>query len=330
MSFDFDAAVVAPFRMQPGLRRMPPDSLHLTPSALASTGGRDHADGRSTRHLHEKLAVLWAYPWQALLLRPSFNPDPALDALARHAATEHPLAWQCRPNEWIALLLGHGVDVDGQVIQNNSAWPEVGALLRQLPIQWRRAALLCLAFEEDFAIVDASDGSIPWLAVALPSGWAPEHKVGRHIAEVHAPVADNRLIVQASEHLLRLVTGQARWERFVWTLTPHPRLHAHPDRIDPQRWPTAASADDLATLAWWRTERQTFIPVPGLQQAIFTIRVNTQSLATAINTANRAQRVHQALLSMSDAVLHYRHLSAVRAGLLEWLAQRADPALGRP
>ena len=35
-------------------------------------------------------------------------------------------------------------------------WPEIGTLLRQTPPAWRRAVLLSLAFEEDFAVLDAT------------------------------------------------------------------------------------------------------------------------------------------------------------------------------
>ena len=49
MSFDFDAAVTAPFRIQPGLRRLAPGALHLTPLDPGS------------RQQREKLAVLSAF-----------------------------------------------------------------------------------------------------------------------------------------------------------------------------------------------------------------------------------------------------------------------------
>jgi len=54
--------------------------------------------------------------------------------------------------------------------------------VRGLPPAWRLAALVALAFAEDFAVLDGRDGTIPWLAVALPSFWAPERKVGRAFA----------------------------------------------------------------------------------------------------------------------------------------------------
>lgn len=320
MAFDFDTAVQAPFRMQPGLRRLPPGDTQLTPSAVPQRG--------AARHLREKLAVLWAYSPQALLAQPGFDAQAALGALAQHAATEHPEAWRVDGGHWTAPWLGWSVDADGHAQgRPDSGWPELGAFLQSLPAAWRRPALLSLAFAEDFAIVDAATGSIPWLAVALPSMWAPEDKVGRRFAEVHAPVADNRLIVNASEHLVRLVTGPERWERFVWTITAHPRLHAHPQRVDPARWPAGITAEQLPALTWWRTERQTFIPAPQADgspgQAVFTILVDTQPLARAIDTPQRAARLHEAIASMSDAVLAYRGLSAVREPLLRWLNGRA-------
>jgi hypothetical protein len=180
--------------------------------------------------------------------------------------------------------------------------------------------LLSLAFAEDFAVLDGRDATIPWLAVALPSHWAPEHKVGRPFVEVHAPVADNRLITGTASHLAKLVTGAERWERFVWTIARHPRLHAHPDRVDPAPWPAHLQGDALAAQAWWRTEHQTFIPVDGHLQAVFTIHVEVQPLCVALADGTRKAQVHDALASMSDAELDYRGLKPVRDRLLHWLA----------
>ena len=324
MSFDFDTAVQAPFRMQPGLRRLPVGAHQLTPSAVPQRG--------AARHLREKLAVRWAFPQQSLLCVAGFDTAPALSVLAQQAATEHPDAWQIDGGPcdgcWSATWLGWRVDSSGQAsADRGTGWPEIGPFLQSLPATWRQTALLSLAFAEDFAIVDANSGTLPWLAVALPSMWAPEDKIGRHFTEVHAPVAENRLIVDASAHLLRLVTGPQRWERFVWTVTAHPRLHAHPQRVDPARWPAGVTAEQLPQLSWLRTERQTFIPVPDARQAVFTICVDTQALSRAIDSAERAAKLHAAIASMSDAVLAYRGLSGIREPLLQWLDQRATGRL---
>jgi len=310
MAFDFDAAVSAPFRMQPGLRRLAAGSPQLTPLEPGS------------RHQREKLAVLSAFWTQALLVRPGFDAGPSLAALCLHAADEHPDAWDWDGARALALRLGTAVGVDGRIEQTAPGrfflGDEVSRCLRGLPAAWRLAGLLSLAFAEDFAVVDGNDGSIPWLAVALPSHWAPEDKVGRHFAEVHAPVADGELLRKAGDALLRLVSGGDRWERFVWNVTDQPRLHAHPTRVDRERWLHTAVAD-----AWWRTERQTFLPLPQRRQAVFTIHVEVQRLAAAIDTPARAAALHAAISSMSAAVLAYRGLTTVRAPLLDWLAARS-------
>ena len=331
MSFDFDAGVPLPHRMQPGLRRLAPGAVQLTPTAVANRG--------LARHLREKLAVLWAFRDQALLTTPGFDAGPALRALASHAAAEHPQALQLLGglmnspasglpgDHWHAPGLGWALDADDQPHDIGTAWPEIGSLLREMPSIWRRAALLSLAFAEDFAVLNAATGTLPWLAVALPSMWAPELKIGRSFAEVHAPVADHRLIVGAAAQLMTLVSGPEKWERFVWTLTAHPRLHGHPQRVDPARWAPGLDDDQLAAQTWWRTERQTFIPVAAearaTRQAVFTILVQVTPLTQAFEAAAQAARVHDALASMSDAVLAYRGLTVTRPALLRWLARRA-------
>ena len=309
MAFDFDAAVSAPFRMQPGLRRLAAGSPQLTPLALGS------------RHQREKLAVLSAFWPQALVAMPGFDAGPALAALCRHAAAERPEAWDWDGARAEARRLGTAVRADGEIEQTSPGrfglGDEISRCLQGLPAAWRLAGLLSLAFAEDFAVVNGRDGTIPWLAVALPSHWAPEDKIGRHFAAVHAPVADSELLRKAGDSLMRLVTGAERWERFVWNVTDQPRLHAHPARVDSRRWQHTAVSD-----AWWRTERQTFMPVPGQRQAVFTIHVEVQRLADAIDTPARAAALHAAIASMSDAVLAYRGLTAVREPLLAWLAAR--------
>ncbi len=308
--FDFDAAVTAPFRMQPGLRKLAEGAQQLTPLQPGQ------------RHYREKLAVLSAYAPLVLQAAAGFDAQPALAALCRHAAAEHPLAWAW--DGQLANALALGVAVDGDTVLHTpdgrfGAAAEVADCLRQLPAGWRLAGLLSLAFAEDFAIVDAHSTQLPWLAVVLPSFWAPADKVGRPFAEVHQPVADGQLVVQAAAALTRLVTGPARWERFVWTITPHNRLHALPQHVAPDRW-----AGVPVQQAWWRTERQTFIPVPELAQAVFTIHVDVQPLQQALAAPGRAERLHAALHSMSDAVLDYRGLQGVQPALLRWLASLAE------
>lgn len=312
MAFDF-STVTAPFRMQPGLRRLASGASQLTPLVWGDTA------------LTEKLDVLTRHPTRALLVEPGFDAEPAVAALFRHAQSEHPTAFTLDAHaRWRAPRLGWSVGDAGSVLGDGP--PAIGDCLRALPAAWRTTGLLALAFAEDFALLDGASGCVPWLAVCLPSHWAPEQKIGRHFTQIHAPVADNKVLLAASEHLLRLVTGAERWERFVWTITSDPALNRHPARGPAAAWPATADPAQLAAASWFRTERQTFIPTPDRCEAIFTIHVETRPLADALPTTAHALQLHDALASMSPQVLAYRNLAGVQARLLAWLADRARSA----
>ena len=313
MNFDLEAAVVSPFRMQPGLRRLQPSARHLTPLAPGC------------RHQREKLAVLSAFAPQALVCAPGFDAAPALHRLCERAALEYPRAFAWDGRQATALQLGVAV-ADGEVREIGAGsfglGDEIGRCLAGLAPQWRLTGLLALSFAQDLAVVTGDTGRVPWMGVALPSHWDPAEKIGRHFNEIHAPVADPQLLLAAGERLMKLVCGEEPLERFVWNVTSHPRLHAHPARVDPVRWPRGA-ATDFAQEAWWRTERQTFLPVSEFGQAIFTIEVEVQPLAQALRSPAQAQALHAAVASMSDAVLAYRSLQPVRGALLRWLEATA-------
>jgi heme-dependent oxidative N-demethylase alpha subunit-like protein len=314
MSFDF-SLVQAPFRMQPGLRRRAAGAASLTPNAPGS------------RHLREKTAVLGSFADQALLTSAGFDEPAALHAVAAEAARACPGAFlvETRPDGDLRMAAPRiGWSLDGGEPRGTGD-PAIGAVLAALPRAQRPSALLSLAFAEDFAVIDGASAAIPWLAVCLPSRWAPEEKIGRHFAEVHAPVADNAVLIAAGASLARLVTGAEQWERFVWTITADPRLHQHPGR-GRQDWPDGrlADAEALARQAFFRSEHQTFIPIAARAQAIFTIKVDSVPLAAAVTHGDDAGRLHDAILSMSPAVLAYRGLDRARDRLLAWLADRAS------
>jgi dimethylamine monooxygenase subunit A len=204
------------------------------------------------------------------------------------------------------------------------AQPAIEAILEQARAEGLPAAEpVELAFEEDFAVLDGDSTTLPWLCVCVPSHWAPEDKLGLAFSAVHAPVADNATLLATSRQLVQLVTGGDCFERFVWTLTPSGRHDQHPRRQPRAPWPDPADPEAFARQCFLRTERQTFFPIPGRRQAVFTIRVTLQPLPEAVRTRDEAQRLHDALASMSEAVLGYKNLAAAKAPLLAWLAERA-------
>ncbi|QJW84810.1 DUF3445 domain-containing protein [Ramlibacter terrae] len=115
-----------------------------------------------------------------------------------------------------------------------------------------------LAFEQDFALLEAAGTTLPWLCVCVPSHWAPEEKVGLPFTSVHAPVADNQLLLAAARQLTQLVTGGGCWERWVWTVTPGASHDQHPVRQPRTPRPGTQDPEDFARHCFLRAERQTF------------------------------------------------------------------------
>ena len=177
-----------------------------------------------------------------------------------------------------------------------------------------------LAYEQDFALLDGDSGTLKWLCVCVPSHWAPEDKIGLDFAAVHAPVADNKLLISSAGQLVKLATSGECWERFVWTITPSGRYDQHPRRHAREPWPDTPDPAQFARGLWLRAERQTFFPVPGARQSVFTIRVMLQPLPEAVAAPGAARKLHDALASMSEAVLAYKGLAPARDRLLAWLA----------
>lgn len=181
-----------------------------------------------------------------------------------------------------------------------------------------------IAYEQDFAVLDGETGKLQWLCVCVPSHWAPEDKIGLDFGAVHMPVADNKLLVGASSHLVKLATSGECWERFVWTVSPSGRYDQHPRRHPREPWPDAANVEAFGDACWLRWERQSFFPVgAGTQQAVFAIRVMLQPLREAVAPAGTARKLHDSIASMTPAVLEYKGLAPAREPLLAWLSHRA-------
>ncbi|MGE4242575.1 heme-dependent oxidative N-demethylase subunit alpha family protein [Ramlibacter sp.] len=243
-----------------------------------------------------------------------FRMQPGLRKLARGAARLTPLAPASALRAEKQRVLEAGAS--RLAVPGFDAAPALEAIHDVHPYD----GPLELAFEEDFAVLDGADTTLPWLCVCVPSHWAPEEKIGLPFAAVHAPVADNATLLAASRQLVRLATSGDEFERFVWTVTPSGRYDQHPRRHAREPWPAADDAKAFAARCHLRAERQAFFPVGrGTRQAVFTIRVMLQPLAEAVDTREKAARLHDSLASMSEDVLAYKGLAPAREPLLRWL-----------
>lgn len=184
------------------------------------------------------------------------------------------------------------------------------------------ADALAQGLQEDFVILhDDSDGMrTRFLSVCFPSNWAPAEKLGLDFAAIHAPVADNALLQAGGKGIIDMAFRQASMLRFVWLLTPNGDLAQHPETRR-TGWEDAQALADAAgqrliDRVFFRVERQTTLPLPALRRGVFFIRVMVSPLIDVLGLApGRAGELREALLSMSDAVVAYRGMVAVRERL---------------
>ena len=191
------------------------------------------------------------------------------------------------------------------------------------------ADALALGLQEDFVILhDESEreaGEWPamrtrFLSVCFPSNWAPAEKLGLDFAAIHAPVADNALLQAGGTGIIDMAFRQASMLRFVWLLTPNGDLAQHPETRR-TRWEDAVAEADAAgqrliDRVFFRVERQTTLPLPALRRGVFFIRVMVCPLTEVLGLEpGRAGELSQSLRSMSDAVVAYRGMGAVRERL---------------
>lgn len=98
----------------------------------------------------------------------------------------------------------------------------------------------------------------------------------------------------------------------MWGLDPDGRLDRDPSA------PDAAAHGCPPPQDWWlRVERQTSLPLPHLDRALFLIRPHLVPLPS-LGAGQRAV-LHDAVASMSDEALAYKGLTEVRDDLLAWL-----------
>jgi hypothetical protein len=249
-----------------------------------------------------------------------FRMQPGLQRLARDARHLTPLG--AGSALWREKQAVHAAGASRLALPGFDARPALAAIVAQAAAEGLPAhGPIELAFEEDFALLDGATSTLPWLCVSVPSHWAPEDKLGLPFAAVHAPVADNQALQAAGRQLVQLVTSGERFERFVWTVTPSGRYDQHPARHARTPWPATQDPQAFANQCFLRAERQTFFPVPEVPgQAVFTIRVMLQPLVQAVRGPQDAARLHDALASMSEAVLAYKSLAPARERLLAWLS----------
>jgi hypothetical protein len=174
--------------------------------------------------------------------------------------------------------------------------------------------------QEDLCLIDPS-GPAPVLVAAIlcaPSRWRLADKIGRPLADVHAPVPlyADRLSAPVDRFMAHLRPGKLA-VRLNWSVVDDGALFQlggkHRTEID--RSITAGNAPGRLFL---RVERQTLMRLPG-GTVLFGIHVHSYALARVLAVPGAAQTLAAAVRALPDALGVYKSLPAFRDALLACL-----------
>ena len=180
----------------------------------------------------------------------------------------------------------------------------------ELPHDFRSIAM---QIREDL-VIHRLDETRDWMAVGhvcSPSGWRPERKIGRPLAEIHAPVAGMDL--RNSRKLVESMIYSGPFERYVWSILFEGRMNGHPSR--PKK-----PFDPADPQVWVKVERQVTVGFPEHQAALFILaqslipepEIDKPALVRGLRQMTHDQRGYKCLATCFDPLVEYL-MSSCRA-----------------
>lgn len=169
---------------------------------------------------------------------------------------------------------------------------------------------LALCVQEDLAVLQvdkAGNNRLAYLHIAMPSGWAPEEKIGKPFDQVHAPVPHIEPISAKQDSIAKLMVNATKGAvRFAWTITDNAALNHHPKRdraaAHPTPLPNHPQGEPLL-----RVERQVIWGFPALRSSLFLIRTYLYPFSD-LDDATRSA-LAAAVAGMSQASLSYKDMN---------------------
>ena len=147
-------------------------------------------------------------------------------------------------------------------------------------------------------------GKVEAAFVAMASSWNPRTVQGKTLAEVHQPVADNEMLVRASDGIWRSMTSGKSFHRHVWGISPLKSLSNHPRHKKPE----FKNLDDL----YFRIEHERTLTVDE-DTAAFFIDVEVLPLTTIFHLKHEYRDlIKDSINSMSENLLAYKNLEEIK------------------
>jgi dimethylamine monooxygenase subunit A len=289
--------VSAPFRMRPNLEKLDPES----PALLLR-------DDLAPAYARARESVLHNAGERAMV---GVTNDEVLNAIARLVPS--PLAGEG------ARRAGEGAVAASNTRDSFVTLPPHPSPLPRGERGLNTAQTTALQLQEDFVILKNENDTLrtEYLSVCFPSRWDPREKLGLDFAQIHAPVADNQMLLAAGSSIMTMAFMKQPMLRHVWLIVPSASLDQHPEQNDYSWSETLKDPSPLLPRLFFRVERQTTWPLPQFSRAVFFIRVMMSPLVDVLmQSPARVNELHDALASMTSAVVEYRGMTAAMPRLL--------------
>lgn len=224
-----------------------------------------------------------------------------LDLLAAHLPEHHPACFARAGSRLINRLTGEEWDladsgfdpleVAGRLVQEDLCLLEPGPEGPRLT-----AAVLC-----------------------FPTRWRLAEKIGRPIADIHAPVPFfAERLGKPVERFMALLKPGRLVERLNWSLLDDSALF-QPGGHGRTGVNPAITEVNAGEKIWLRVERQTLSRAPGTEAILFTIKIHRRPVSEISRHPGIAARLAAAVRQLPEETTRYKSLRPFRAALLAYL-----------
>jgi len=176
--------------------------------------------------------------------------------------------------------------------------------------------------QEDFCVLQEDGGTYRLIGATLcsPSCWRLADKIGRPLAEIHAPVPGYAVTLErpVNRFFTHLKPGRLTW-RLNWTVVDDPAPF-QPERVVGH---VPITSDNAGEHLWLRVERQTLRRLPATGAVVFTIRTYITRIDAALGDAAAAAELAALLRDTPPATLEYKQIAPFQTALRAWLDARA-------
>ena len=225
-------------------------------------------DATTARYLTEKARILAAFPER--------------DARTLQSEADHQVL--SAATAWFAATLAS----EGLVRESETSSEQLGRV-----------------FVEDFVVSRRDAAGVDralWTHVCFPSGWRPEHVLGRSFAQIHAKIPGMGAVLGKSRALVDAMVERGPYVRFVWTITADEELDHHPEQGFRASWSPSTAR------AFLRVERQVTVPLPHVSGSVFLIRTYLYGFEEL--SSEERQTLGSALAQMPPEIRHYKGLES--------------------